>query len=131
MQMDKVEDSMTYKLSWLVPGRLIELTPPDIYSDETIQNLDIDMKALFDTASQPVHILIDAGAMKTYPSALESMKLTYYRHPRMGRLLVVGLTKNPLLRFLGSVVGRGVGIQIKDFATREEALAYFESVEQM
>jgi hypothetical protein len=41
------------------------------------------------------------------------------------------MTSNPILRFLGSLIGRGIGLQIKDFTTMEEARAYLATVEKM
>ena len=122
---------MSYKLSWLVPGRVIELTLPVLSNDDALmQSLDTEMKVMLDTASQPVSILVDLRSMKEYPSASAAMKMTYYKHPNTERLIVVGMGSNPILRFLGGLVGRGIGIQIKDFTTREEAQAYLTSVER-
>ena len=122
---------MSYKLSWLVPGRVIELTLPVLSNDDALmQAVDVEMKVMLDSASQPVSILIDLRSMKEYPSASAAMKMTYYKHPNTERLIVVGMASNPILRFLGGLVGRGVGIQIKDFTTREEAQAYLTSLER-
>jgi hypothetical protein len=122
---------MSYKLSWFIPGRVIDMVLPVHSNDEALmQALDAEMIGMLDIASQPVNILIDLRTMKEFPSASVAMKMRYYKHQNTGRLIVIGMTANPMLRFLGGLVGRGVGIQIKDFGTREEALAYLETVER-
>lgn len=122
---------MTYKLSWLVPGRVIEMLLSELPNNEALlKAMDTEVKAMLDTASQPVNILIDLRSMKEYPSPSIAMKMTYYQHQNTNRLIVIGMTANPILRFLGGLVAHGVGIQIKDFATREQALAYLGTLEQ-
>jgi len=122
---------MSYKLSWYIPDRVIDMALPALSNDEAMmQALDAEMIVMLDTASQPVNILIDLRTMQEYPSASVAMKLKYYKHQNTGRLIVIGMTANPMLRFLGGLVGRGVGIQIKDFGSREEAIAYLGTVER-
>lgn len=122
---------MSYKLSWYIPGRVIDMALPALSNDEALMlALDDEMNAMLDTASQPVSIIIDVRTMQEFPLASVAMKLKYYKHQNTSRLIVIGLSTNPILRFLGSLVGRGVGIQIKDFGSREEAIAYLGTLEQ-
>ena len=125
------DDAMTHNVEWLVPGRVIEARIFEEASDEVLLALDPELNAMLDTASQPVHILMDVRNMKVYPSAQTTIKLKYYKHPQLGRLLMIGLAANPILRFLSALVGRGMGIQIKDFPSREAAQAYLTMVERV
>ena len=122
---------MTDKTSWLAPERVVEIMLPEVIDNAFIDAVDPEVNAMLEMASQPVHILVDTRHIKKYPSAQTSMKLSYYKHPRMGVLVMIGLTANPVLRFLGSLVARGAGIKIKDFSTRDEALAYLKAMEQI
>lgn len=122
---------MAYSIEWFVPGRVIEVTLSEIASDEVILALDNDLTAAMDTALQPVHIIVDPQNMKVYPSAQTAMKLKYYKHPNMGRLIVIGLMANPIIRFLGTLIGRTTGLRMKDCSSREEAHAYLKSIEKI
>jgi hypothetical protein len=121
---------MPYKLSWFIPGRVIDMTLPEIATDGSVfEALDTEINAMLDSGTAPVHVMIDLRLMKEYPSASIAMKMKYYKHPKIGRLVIIGLSANPMLRFLGGLVGRGVGIQLKDVGSREEAEAYIASLE--
>jgi hypothetical protein len=122
---------MTYKIAWLVPDRVIDVMLPEECTDSAIAQFDADLMIMLDAASQPVHVLVDVRSMKVYPSAQASMKMSYYKHPKLKRIFVIGLTSNPIIRFLGSLVARGAGIQLRDFVSREEALAYLAAVEKI
>lgn len=122
---------MSYILSWLVPNRVIEMVLPSNANDDAVlAALDAEINVMLDTASQPVHVMLDVRTMKEYPSASTAMKMKYYKHPKLAQLIIIGLTANPVLRFLGGLVGKGVGIQMRDFGSREEALAYLASLER-
>lgn len=120
---------MTYSISWLTPGRVVDVVLPEVSDDAALAKFDLDVNAMLDTITESAHVLIDVRSIKTYPSAQASMKMTYYKHPHLGRVLVIGLTSNPILRFLASLVARGAGLQIRDFSTREEALSYLATIE--
>jgi hypothetical protein len=120
---------MTYSIGWLTPGRVIDVVLPDVCDDAALAKFDLDVNEMLNTVSEPVHVLVDVRSIKTYPSAQTSIKMTYYKNPQLGRLLVIGLTSNPILRFLAGLITRGVGIQLRDFSTREEALSYLATIE--
>jgi hypothetical protein len=121
---------MPYKLSWFIPGRVIDMTLPEIATDGSVfEALDTEINAMLDSGTAPVHVMIDVRTMKEFPSATIAMKMKYYKHPKVGRLVIIGLSTNPMLRFLAGLVGRGVGVQIKDMSTREEAEAYIATLE--
>ena len=122
---------MTYQISWLVPERVIELVVPEVFSGGVERAVDADMNALLATTTNTVHILCDLRGIKQFPSATESMNTTYYRRANMGTFLTIGMTSNPVMRFLSSLVARGFGVRFKDFNSREEALAYLASVEHL
>ena len=123
---------MSYKLSWLVPGRVIDAVLPVMSNDDAlIQAFDIEINAMLDTASQPVNIILDVRFVQENPSTPSAMKMTYFKHRNTARLILIGMVGNPIMRFLVSIIGSGKGVQIKDFKTREEAQAYLASVEQL
>lgn len=123
---------MSYELIWVVPGRVIEMVFQESFNDDSSETFDADMNALLDTATQPVHIMIDMRAMhQNVPSIGGSMKRSYYKHPNVGSFLVIGLNTKPVLRFISTLVARAAGIQFKNFASREQALAYLASVEHL
>lgn len=122
---------MTYTIDWLVPGRVLEAVIVEEVSEQALLDSDHVINEMLDTASQPVHFLIDVRQMKTHPSAQTTFKLTYYKHRNMGHFLIIGFSMNPMLRFLNTLVGRAVGFKVKDFKTRDEAIAYLTTIEKV
>jgi hypothetical protein len=122
---------MAYTIGWLIPERVIEVVLPAICDNVALKALDADLNAMLPTASQPVVVLYDLRGVQQSPSVQAAFNLTYYKQPTLARILTIGMTKNPILRFIGSVIGRGINVQIKDFATLEEAHAYLASIEKI
>jgi hypothetical protein len=122
---------MEYKIGWLVPERVIEVLLPRVCDDAFMKAIDVDLNAMLRTTSQSVSVLYDVREVQKSPSAQSAFNMTYYKQRNLARILTIGLTSNPILRFLGSLIGRGIGIQVKDFTTMEEVRVYLASIEKI
>jgi hypothetical protein len=115
---------MTYKISWLIPDRVLAVTLPETCDSKTMFALDSEVISLLSSASHTIHVVVDLRPMRNYPAFDTSRKMKYFKHARMGELIVIGMTLNPGLRFLGRLFGKTVGIDFRDFPTPEEAHEY-------
>lgn len=122
---------MSSTMNWLIPDQVLEVTMPQNTTDEFILGFDAEMIALLDSASHPIHLIVDLHSMKVYPTISIIMNLKYYNHPKLGRLIMLGLTTNPIVRFITNLVNHGNDANLKAFATLEEAMAYLMAVEHI
>jgi hypothetical protein len=121
---------MNYEVSWLIPDHVLSVILPETCTSTNMQALDADVISVLDAASHTIHVLVDLRPMKNYPSFDTSRKMKYFKHARMGELIVIGMTLSPALSFLGRLFGKSVGINFKDFPTPEDAQAYVYAMSQ-
>jgi hypothetical protein len=117
-------------ISWLVPGRAISIVLPIVCDDNFVNDFDTRVLAILDAAAEPIHLFVDVREVRTYPSTQSMFHLTYLKHPKMGRLITIGATNNPIARFLARLFSGAMKVQLRDFSTMEEARAYLLSVEK-
>jgi hypothetical protein len=125
------EDFMEYKVSWMVPQRVIEAILPDTCDEKFLRAFDTDLLKMLNTGTKPVHLFIDVRAVSSYPPTNAVLNVKFVRHSDVGRVVTVGATRNPITRFLASMIARSAGIQLKDLSTPDEALAYLRSMENL
>lgn len=121
---------MMHNVSWLIPDRVLSVVLPENCTSSAMTTLDSEVIALLDRAPHAIHVVVDLRPMKEYPTFDTSRKMKYFKHARMGELIVIGMTLNPALRFLGRLFGKSVGIDVRDFPTPEEAHAYVNAMRQ-
>src|SRR5262245_32944745 len=119
---------MAYTIGWLIPERVIEVVLPPVCDEAFMKAVDVDLNTMLQSTSQSVSVLYDTRGVEKNPSAQSAFNMSYYKQPNLVRILTIGMTSNPILRFLGSLVGRGMGLQVKDFSTMEEARLWLASV---
>lgn len=115
---------MSITVEWLVEGRVCFITLPAVVDEETLQNHEIVMSRWLEKAEGDVYVIADVSAMKKVLSIKQILILKHMRHPRLTHAMTVGLKLNPMARFIVPLVAHTVGLEYKDFATREEARAY-------
>jgi hypothetical protein len=116
-------------LTWFVPDHIIHGDLPEVLSGEFMSILDKEVTALLDTASQTVHFIMDASKVKSFPDPKAALNISYYGHPKLGKLIVFGLKSNPFLSFLSTLVSHSAGVKIKIFETLDEAQAYLATLD--
>lgn len=111
-------------VEWLADKRACFVTLPDIFDDDELRNHETVMVNWLDEGEENKYIIADVSAMKKVPSLKQAMMLKHMRHTRLTQGVTVGLSLNPVARFVVSLVTQASGLQHKNFNTREEAVAY-------
>lgn len=119
---------MSITVEWLVEGRVCFVTLPGVVDDEALQNHEIVMTRWLDQAEGSVYVIADVSAMKKVLSLKQIIMLKHMRHPRLTHAMTVGLSLNPMARFVVPLVAQSVGLQYKDFPTQADARAYIADV---
>lgn len=119
---------MPITVEWLVDGRVCFVTLPSIVDDETIERHEFAMSGWLDNAKGDVYVIADVSALKKVLSLRQIIMLKHMRHPRLTHAMTVGLSLNPMARFVVPLVAQTVGLQYKDFASREEARTYISEM---
>lgn len=119
---------MALEIEWLVGGRVCLVIAPHIIDAEALQNHDIAMLHWLDKTEERVYVIVDVSAMKQVTSLKQAFSLKHIRHPRMTHIFTVGLSLNPMARFVIPMAAYVSGVHYKDFATREDALKHITDV---
>ena len=115
---------MTYTFSWEVPDRVGFFDFSETYSLEDADHLKVKMLEMLEHSTQPLHIMIDIGALKHFPMRMNAetwAMAEWMRHPKLGWMLIINNTTNPMANFMVSVVGKAVGVKTRFVKSREEA----------
>jgi len=78
-----------------------------------------------------IHVILDVSELSKFPTEIRSIKASgdaYLEHPNMGFVMVVGI-KNPILRFLSSIVTQLSSADMRQVATIEEAIARINQID--
>lgn len=119
---------MPYDVSWLIPDRVIQVLPPTLGADDLMKDFDDDMMRRLDAAAEPIHILVDVRHVQVHPSTQAFINLRYFKHPNLGRLIMLGMSEKPLLRFMMSLATKGLQLSVVGFTTPEEVQTYLETL---
>lgn len=118
-------------MTWLIENRVRLLRLHGRLEPEALLAYDRDTCALMDTIPYPFfHVIIDVRTLETFPSLNVSMSIQSVRHERMGWMITVGVTHNPLMRFFVSALAGATRIRYKDFPTIEAAVAFLQAHDQ-
>jgi hypothetical protein len=83
---------------------------------------------MLDTAPQPVHVLADVTSLEYFPSLGNARQIKSIHHPNFGWCVLVG-NKNPIMKAVTLLVGTLFGNRIQWLATREEAFAFLQRMD--
>lgn len=117
---------MEHGLSWIVPKRIILMSPGESTTDADLLEDDravLNMLDEGDADAPYIHfiVVLNDNAGRVNLKSLVSM--TWPKHPRSGWLVVVGGRMNPLLRAVGGLAAQITKIKVERSETVEEALA--------
>jgi hypothetical protein len=118
-----------FQFEWLVEDQVCKVVMPEDFKDEIFEEYDRMLVDVLDRMTHKIHLVADLRAVKTTANMTQARKLKHPFHPNMGRVLMIGLQTNPIVRFLASFVAQVAGVSYKSFSTYEEAVAYLERME--
>jgi len=122
---------MAYEISWLVENRIIHVAINGDITVDVLNAMTDDVVRLLDgTNTTHIHLLINDKQIKVVPKQILKMLNTSrsLRHPRLGWLIIYG-TDNKLFRFLTQMLSRMINLKHRRFLTREEAIAFLQTVD--
>lgn len=122
---------MSIDTKWLVEGQLLHVIFPAILEAAMMREYDTQMMEVLETATQKLHFIADLSGLKSLPGLSVLVGLRHPYHPQLGHGLTVGLTRNPVGRFLISMGTQLAGVHHKDFDTFNEARAYLAQMESI
>jgi hypothetical protein len=115
--------------SWLVPNSVLQVSNPVVSNDEFLDRLDAEILQYLDAASKPVHVVIDVRHVVTHPSPRAFLRLRYLKHPQMGHVITVGMTRIPMLRFITSRLARVLNVHLTDLSNMEEVQDHLKTLD--
>jgi hypothetical protein len=120
---------MGIEINWITEGQLLHVVFPTHLESSTLREYDLLMVQKLEAASCKVHFIADLSVIKTMPGLSVMVGLRHPYHHRLGYGLTVGLTRNPVGRFLISMGAQVMGVHQRDFNTFNEARAYLRQME--
>lgn len=118
---------MSYAVSWIVPERVLQVLPPTVATDDLVKDFDHDMVKHLDASSASIDVVVDVRHVQVHPSAQAFINLRYFKHPRLGRLIMLGITDQLVLRFIMNLSTQALHLQVVGFATPGEVEAYLKT----
>ena len=115
---------MSYVFSWEVPERVGYFDLGEVYSLEDASDLKVQMLELLERSTMPLHIMFDICTLKHFPMRMnaETWEMAeWMRHPKLGWLIIINSSTNPMAHFLVSAVGKAVGVKTRFVKSREDA----------
>ena len=122
---------MSIDTKWLVEGQLLHVVFPATLESAIMREYDVQMVERLDAASNKIHFIADLSGVRSLPGLNVLVGLRHPYHPRLGHGLTVGLTRNPVGRFLISMGTQLAGVHHRDFDTFNEARAYLVQMENI
>ena len=116
---------MAYVFKWEVPDRVGYFDLGEVYSLEDANHLKVQMLEMLEHSTLPLHIMFDISTLKHFPMRMNAdiwAMAEWMRHPKLGWLIVISKTTNPMANFMVSAVGKAVGVKTRFVKLREEAL---------
>jgi hypothetical protein len=117
------------ELNWLVEGQLFHVVFPAALDTEIMRDYDSRLLQELGTAQNKLHFIADLSGVKVLPPVNVLVSLRHPYHQQLGRGLTVGLTRNPVARFLIAMGTQLAGVNHRDFNTFNEARAYLNNME--
>lgn len=124
-----IELTTSIEREWLIEGQLLHVIFPAVLDAAIMRDYDAQLMQQLDAITNKLHFIADLSSVKTLPplNILTSLKHPY--HGRLGQGLTVGLTRNPVGRFLISMGSQLAGVHHRDFNTFNEARSYLQEME--
>jgi len=120
---------MGFRLSWLVEGRVIEGAVVGGIQPGDQPAFDREMNRMLDAGTgEFVHYVTDASNMDKPASFNDLRKMTFPRHPRYGRTIVVG-NRDPIQRMISTIAAGVFNIQVRQVDTMDAALEFLQQVD--
>jgi hypothetical protein len=120
---------MAIQINWLVEGSVCLMHVPASVNMTDVRAYDADLMARLNAASHKLHLIVDVRSLKSLPPVPQLVRLQHPGHPNLGHNLTIGLSNNPVVRFVITMGAQLVGIQHKDFKTLEEARQFLYEME--
>jgi hypothetical protein len=128
-QTTNLETEMTVK--WIVDGQILFI---DVKVTATNKMPDYDQMIVdyLDATSNIVDLIIRLPQPKQAPPSLKRLtSYKYQQHPRLGYVVMIGLTVSPVIRFFITSAAKIRGLKMLAFPTLEDAERYLRSVRQL
>lgn len=122
---------MSIELQWLVEEQVLHVIFPEVLTADMMRDYDAQLLRQLESASGKLHFIADITHVKTLPPLNVLVSLRHPHHPHLGHGLTVGLTRNPLARFLIAMGTQIAGVHHRDFETFDEARSYLHQMEQI
>jgi len=120
---------MDIETNWIVEGQLLRVVFPAHLESAVLREYDDLMVQKLEVATCKVHFIADLSDVKTLPGLSVMVGLRHPYHHRLGYGLTVGLTRNPVGRFLIAMGAQVMGVHQRDFDTFNEARSYLRQME--
>jgi hypothetical protein len=120
---------MGIEMNWVVEGQLLHVVFPAHLESAVLREYDDLMVQKLEAATCKVHFIADLNVIRTLPGLSVMVGLRHPYHHRLGYGLTVGLTRNPVGRFLISMGAQVMGVHQRDFDTFNEARSYLRQME--
>jgi hypothetical protein len=115
---------MSYIIDWVIPDRILSVVFPQVLDTAVIQKFDDEFVAFLEQAPSPVGLFIDVSPIQVLPRLMDILNLKLVRHRNLSQIASLGLADNPTTRFVVMMSVKALGLNLTDFATRDEALAF-------
>jgi hypothetical protein len=117
------------KISWRVPDKVLLADLSETITADDLSTGEIEItRCLLDAHSERVHVVYDIAKASTIAFSANQLRttLTYFRHPKLGWLVVVGATgaMKVLTQVFASLVDKMTPILLHYSPTMNEALAF-------
>jgi len=118
---------MSYQAEWLQEGKVIILRIGVHFAAEEIPPLSNDIIALLEKGTPPVHLVIDASQVKTFPTNIAQARrdATYLNHPSLGWSTYFGMS--PVISSILKVFNTMTQANLASLRTLDQALAFLHS----
>jgi len=112
---------------WYVEKRVRLLTAIGHLDLPTVKVYDEESRLLYDSVTQPVHVIIDVRQLKAVPPLSELLKMATLWHKRIGMVVSVQAMQRPLIRLIFTTIVSIGRLNYRDMSTIEQARLYIAS----
>lgn len=122
---------MAIEMKWLIERKIFHVAFPDVLTADMMRNYDAQLLQQLETTTNKLHFIADLSCVKTLPPLNVLVSLRHPYHQQLGQGLTVGLTRNPVARFLIAMGTQIAGVHHRDFDTFNEAWAYLQQMKEV
>ena len=112
---------------WFVENRVRLLNASGYLDLATVKVYDEESRLLYDSVTQPVHVIIDVRPLKAVPPLSELLKMATLWHKRIGVVVTVQAMRRPLMRLVFTTIVAIGRLTYRDVDTLEQAQQYIAS----